>query len=155
MRHHRRPPMPTGLRDGECPWCGINANQKRRRWHPECVTAYRIAAFSSDQRSALRRRDHGTCAECGRLNNQWGWKRGRVVHARRWGAFTEVLWQIIDDWHADHIRPLWSAPRDMRLEDREQWFGLSNLQTLCSRCHKAKTAREAAERAASRLHGAP
>jgi 5-methylcytosine-specific restriction endonuclease McrA len=134
--------MPTGLLDGECPWCGVKETTKRRRWHPECVTAYRIAAFSTDQRKALRRRDHGTCSACGRPNNRWGWKPG---HKRT--HFTEVSWEIIDDWNADHRRPLWSAPRDMRLEDREQWFGLSNLQTLCSQCHKEKSAREAAERA--------
>lgn len=132
-RHHRRPPMPPGFKPrGTCQWCAgailypeghkaAGQMNVRRGWHPDCVTAYRIAAFSSDQRSHVRSRDKGFCAACG-------------VDAGR------------DGWEADHIRPLWSAPIDMALEDREEWFGLSNLQTLCVPCHKAKSAREAAER---------
>lgn len=134
MRNHRRPPMPPGRKPkGTCQWCAepivhppghkkAGQPDTRRSWHPACVTAYRVACFSSDQRRAVRARDRGVCASCGHQGGR-------------------------DDWDADHIRPLWSAPRDMTLADRDQWFGLPNLQTLCQPCHKAKSAREAAERA--------
>lgn len=48
----------------------------------------------------------------------------------------------------DHVRPLWSLDDTERAELR--WWMPSNLQLLCGTCHKAKTAAEAAERAALR-----
>jgi len=44
-------------------------------------------------------------------------------------------------WDMDHIKPV---------EQGGGLCGLDNLQTLCQPCHKAKTARQAAERAAAR-----
>ncbi|MBP2232513.1 hypothetical protein J2847_005842 [Azospirillum agricola] len=51
-------------------------------------------------------------------------------------------------WEADHIVPLWSVDRTLPWEELQRFWSLDNLQTLCSRCHKRKSAREAAERAA-------
>lgn len=48
----------------------------------------------------------------------------------------------------DHRRPLWSLTDDER--DDLDWWLLGNLQLLCPDCHKAKTKREAADRAALR-----
>ena len=53
----------------------------------------------------------------------------------------------------DHRVPLWEVahlPRD----ERRPYFGPDNLWLLCPRCHKAKTKREAAERAAQRRFAA-
>jgi 5-methylcytosine-specific restriction endonuclease McrA len=154
----------------ECPWCGIVETAKRRRWHPDCVTAYRVACFSDDQRKALWKRDRGVCVECGTVaedrfvrwehqHSMW-WTAERlervVLHSYLAdpGAWTEAQTHIrgiwTSTWHADHRMPLWRAPRDVALADRRLWWGLENLQTLCEAHHKTKTAREAAERAALR-----
>ena len=124
-RHGRHPPMPTGrFPTGRCRWCGDATVQKPSiNWHPGCVQPYRVAAFSSDQRSLLRGRDKGVCASCG-------------VEA--------------GEWAADHVKPLWSAPSHMVLADRAAWWGPENLQTLCLACHVAKTSREAVERLAQK-----
>lgn len=45
----------------------------------------------------------------------------------------------------DHVRPLWSLTDQERTELR--WWLPFNLQLLCHDCHKAKTKREAAQRA--------
>lgn len=162
----RKPPMPKVT--NECPWCGVLEPAKRRRWHPECVTAYRIACFSDDQRKALWKRDEGICVECGGVAQdkfmRWrretsGWwtpeRLERVVlHTYMAGpgtwteAQTHIRGEWASTWHADHRNPLWRVPADLPLADRHLWWGLENLQTLCERHHKAKTAREAAERAA-------
>lgn len=42
---------------------------------------------------------------------------------------------------ADHILPLWLAPRELR------YWSADNLQTLCQPCHNAKSAEEAVARA--------
>jgi 5-methylcytosine-specific restriction endonuclease McrA len=49
----------------------------------------------------------------------------------------------------DHVRPLWSLTDAERLELR--WWLPFNLQLLCVGCHKAKTKREARDRARGRL----
>lgn len=162
MRHHRRPPMPPPQRAGTCQWCGgailyppghkrAGEPNLRRSWHPECVEVFCIATRSVNQREACWRRDAGRCAACGVVAVRRGWERGREYYD--WtsrhgsGRAVRVSWTDLHEWDADHIKPLWSAPHDLGLADRDQWFGVENLQTLCRACHKAKSAREAAERA--------
>lgn len=159
IRHHRRPPMPPRPPRGTCKWCAdailYPAGHKRageaekRNWHPGCVTKYLIATQSQAQRKACWERDRGKCAGCGVVATKPGWRRGGTVYMYGYltGEYSAVWPVTIDLWDADHITPLWSAPADMALSDRERWFGLENLQTLCRACHKAKSAREAKERA--------
>lgn len=170
MRHHRRPPMPPSQRAGACQWCAgailYPAGHKRagepnlrRAWHPECVVAFFIATRSVNQRDVCWQRDQGRCRACGVVAVRRGWARGLDYYpwdARHGsGRATQVSWDELHEWDADHIRPLWSAPADMGLQDRDAWFGLENLQTLCRECHKAKTAREAAERSTARRPALP
>ena len=49
----------------------------------------------------------------------------------------------------DHKVPLWQVA-DLPPDERRWYFGPENLWLLCPACHKAKTKREAAERAAQR-----
>lgn len=168
MRDHRRPPMPQPQPRGTCQWCAeaifYPAKHKRagepnlrRTWHAECATKYLIATQSNAQRNACWKRDQGKCAACSvvavrtkfRHQGTYWPDRGRD------GAVSYVWPERVDLWDADHIRPLWSAPADMALADRDVWFGLENLQTLCRACHKAKSAREAKERASVRRPALP
>lgn len=52
----------------------------------------------------------------------------------------------------EHVRPLWSLTPAERKQLR--WWLPYNLQLLCVPCHKAKSKREAGERAALRRAGA-
>lgn len=152
----RRPPMPRGIPAHHCPWCGIEDPDKRRRWHPECVKAYRVACFSADQRRHVWARDGGICAACSVDTAQLPrrWVGGDVRYAWDTGApYTALV--AVTPWQADHVRPLWSRPADIPLDRRDQWWGLPNLQTLCLICHAAKTKWEAAERQRSRSGAEP
>lgn len=148
MALHRRPEIPYGdAPRGQCRWCGdpilydegehAGEPNRRRRWHPRCVDAYN----ESDPREArrrIRKRDRGRCAECGvdtyALRREFkAMKRGRTKAMRDRGFKPrQSLWEL------DHIVPLVDGGSH---DD-------SNLQTLCTPCHKAKTALEAAKRAA-------
>lgn len=163
MTKGRRPPMPKGVPSDACPWCGDKPTEKRRRWHPECVTAYRVACFSDDQRRALWKRDHGVCAVCGTDTGSvlLSWRATRRAAFLRPGDFERLTaCPVVDwkswytpverqtlEWAADHIKPLWSRPAVVPLADRASWWGMENLQTLCDPCHKAKTRAEAGLRA--------
>lgn len=51
----------------------------------------------------------------------------------------------------EHVRPLWSLTEEERT--RLRWWLPFNLQLLCEACHRAKSRREAAARAAFRRTG--
>ncbi len=162
---HRKPPLPPQRGRGWCRWCGtailhpdLHARagepNLRRTWHPDCIAIYRIACGWPDQRKAIYRRDRGRCAVCGRRGRKIarGWYRSaRVSRRKETGALYCAVAPILRrDWHVDHIVPLWQVPRDLSLVERDRYWGLSNLQTLCEEHHHEKTARESAERAALR-----
>ena len=110
---------------------------RRRRWHPTCVDVYN----RSDPREArrlVRKRDRGRCAECSLDTRALGRRtRGRGSHRRlRALGFSprRSLWEL------DHVVPLIDGGS----------HELSNLQTLCTPCHRRKTALEARERRSRR-----
>ncbi len=130
-----------------CRWCGTaivhekgekrGEPNRRRRWHPTCVDEYE----RSDPREARRRvrkRDRGHCAACGL--DTYALKRslkGRGSHRKlRERGFKprKSLWEL------DHVVPL----IDGGTHDAH------NLQTLCTPCHKRKTAAEAVRRSQRR-----
>ena len=128
MSAHRRPPTPPSFSkyptQGHCRWCDKPILKKdgtpnrRRLWHPGCADIYKVAAFRDIAGWRVLDRDGGVCAAC----------RQKVV-----------VWEI------DHVVPLWSVDPDE--PDAIRYWLIDNLQTLCRPCHKAKTARESAERA--------
>lgn len=141
---HRRPPTPHWRKGKEfCRWCG-EVSPVGRRWHPACVSAYLLASSSAEQRRVCWVRDHGVCGVCSfdtakALRERVGPEQWRIYYS------AQVPDRSGRHWHADHIRPLIEGG-GLDLE----FFTASNLMTLCCACHRAKTAREAGERAAAR-----
>jgi 5-methylcytosine-specific restriction endonuclease McrA len=148
MTQHRRPTIRfSDAPRGTCRWCGepilhdsgekIGEPNRRRRWHPACVDVYN----QSDPREArrlVRKRDRGRCAEC-RVDTHKIRRevagRGRAKKLRSLGyKIRGSLWEL------DHVVPLIDGGS----------HELSNLQTLCTPCHKKKTAEEARCRAQRR-----
>lgn len=99
--------------------CGEKPTTKRARWHPVCVELWKLAAWPVVQLAHLLKTHGRICWGCGARD-----------------LFLEL----------EHIRPLWSLDDRERLELK--WWLPFNLQLLCRDCHRAKTAREATERAA-------
>ena len=162
----RRPPLPHWESPkGACRWCGEGVLKPdgtpnvRRRWHDDCVTAYRVACFSSDMREAVYARDGGFCAACGlhylhalpvlRPIPDWlpyrVWRPGIEIVKRRWsmvdfadGSYTPI--HGARGWTADHVEPLHRVDRSA--PDVLRFWSLANLQTLCLRCDETKTTAE-------------
>lgn len=118
---------------GMCSFCGgfiIEPDgrvNRRRKWHQagrdrrDCLGEY-LLGDQAFFRARVFARDHGVCVECGPESMPCDTPLNRR------------------GWAADHIVPV---------VDGGSWT-LENAQTLCDPHHKAKTAREAAERAARR-----
>lgn len=170
----RRPPLPHwDSPKGSCRWCGAGVVKPdgqpnlRRRWHDDCVTAYRIACFSKDMREAVYARDGGFCANC-RLHYRHSepivrpipdwlpyatWRPGIEIAGKRWsivdfadGSYVPVY--FARGWTADHIAPLHRV--DRTAPDALRYWSLDNLQTLCLRCDEIKTTAENRLRAIAR-----
>lgn len=167
VRIGRQPPIPRWPRiDGKvpCGWCGDIARRPdgtpdpRRRWHPDCIAAYKVACWADSARKAVLSRDGSGCAACGtdtrrlraqslglvnygpnrRLAIQWPELAGPATHV----AFGDVV-----EIEIDHVVPLWSVDRSLPWGEIKRFWSADNLQGLCLSCHRAKTAREAGERA--------
>lgn len=134
---HRRPPLYRVSR-GQCRWCGRPTEPRLKKdgtphgtqlnWHPACVIDHGIAANSTTAYGAIASRDGGRCVDCG---------AAPTYEPNQPAVVLEV----------DHQVPLWRV-RDLPHEERREYFRLPNLKLRCVPCHKTKSAREAAERAA-------
>lgn len=128
-----------------CRWCDEPIRKKdgtanrRRNWHPDCVQLYLLRRSPAATRRYVFGRDHGICVECGADTAKTDRERDAEKAAKH-GRLPSPLAGISAEWQADHIVPLIEGGS----------FEMSNLQTLCTTCHKVKTAREATERAARR-----
>jgi 5-methylcytosine-specific restriction enzyme A len=127
--------LPTGTpfpftEKGRCRWCGELVRPPRRTWCSEaCVREWTVRTSGSFVRSYVWERDQGVCAECGADTSEM----------RRLRDGTEYRVGLQGEWDADHIVPVWKGGG---------LAGLDGYQTLCKTCHSAKTAADAAERAA-------
>lgn len=162
---------------GSCKWCGETIYRRdktgrivparQRMWHdgrtvdpraepePRCVQEYNAQGFTF--RDQVFRRDSGVCAGCGR-----DVEAERVAWEAERRAFQDELYrsdrrdyyQAFMAWGREHPEPRWHADHVVPLEDDGEHL-LANAQTLCERCHSAKTAWENAGRAARRRGAMP
>lgn len=150
-----------------CRWCGEEVGPRRQTWCGQaCVDQYLARKSSVGARAFVLARDGGRCVGCGmechriaelnyrlRFSNtlvgMWrsAKRRRRVTERRR--RWADRLRALLAEsgydlrrslWEADHIVPvvLGGGPEP------------ENLRTLCQVCHKAETAKLAAERARRR-----
>lgn len=154
---------------GLCTWCGSEVPNGRRSWcSDQCVDEFRQRKERAYWNGKARRRDKGICQCC-------GIDIGRVCHLLHSKISADLSWINHRFWPGtNQINPYWKAFEIYRLREeyyrRLGWpsYGvaeefdhiveladggentLANLQTICSRCHKRKTAAFAARRAQDR-----
>jgi 5-methylcytosine-specific restriction protein A len=125
-----------------CRWCGGEVPNGRYTFCGEaCVREWKLRTDAGYLRTQVFARDHGVCAVCG-LDTEALRKGKRTLdyNARKrfekeWGARHNL-------WDADHIVPVAEGGGEC---------DLSNMRTLCLKCHRQATAelrrRLSAERA--------
>ena len=138
--------MPGGRADGRdlprggggrplCRWCSLEVPQPRRTFCSEyCVNEWRLRTDPGYLRECVLARDRGLCAICAADTlAAWIWlkkSRGtrRLRALQEWGL-TRMSRSSL--WDADHIVPVVEGGGEC---------DLSNIRTLCLKCHRNVTA---------------
>jgi hypothetical protein len=126
------PRGPSGR--GLCRWCSLEVPRGRYTFCSEfCVHEWKLRTQPAYLREKVLERDRGICAGCGtdtiaaarKLRFSRG--SGRMVLLQYWGLRTRSRKTL---WDADHITPVIQGGGEC---------DLSNIRTLCLRCHRTAT----------------
>jgi 5-methylcytosine-specific restriction endonuclease McrA len=116
-----------------CRWCGLEVPAGRQTFCSDwCVEEWKLRSDPGHLRERVFERDRGVCAGCG-LDCLTEFKRirrlrgpSRIKAAVAWGLKGRKSL-----WDADHIIPVSEGGGEC---------DLSNMQTLCLKCHRNRTA---------------
>lgn len=117
-----------------CRWCSLEVPAGRRTFCSDwCVHEWKLRSDPGYLREQVFARDRGACALCG-LDCVNEWRRlqrlprpKRQVLLREWGVNSRRRQSL---WDADHIVPVCEGGGEC---------DLTNLRTLCLRCHRQVT----------------
>lgn len=118
-----------------CRWCNLEVPKGRVTFCSDwCVEEWRLRSNPGYLREKVFDRDHGVCAACGTDCHAAFHHLKKLRGAARARAWTE--WGIKPSsrrtlWDADHIVPVVEGGGEC---------DLSNIRTLCLKCHRAATA---------------
>jgi len=116
-----------------CRWCGLEVPSGRFTFCSEwCVEEWKLRTDPGHLRDRVFQRDRGVCAGCGldcvaQINHM---KRLRgAARTKAWAGWGTRIRKSL--WDADHIVPVAEGGGEC---------DLSNMRTLCLKCHSAATA---------------
>lgn len=131
-----RAALPTGENGRAlCRWCSLEVPKGRFTFCSDfCVEEWRLRTDPGYLRDQVLQRDRGICATCG-VDTLAAWlhvKRMRGTARARaladWGLKPKARQSL---WDADHIVPVVEGGGEC---------DLSNMRTLCLKCHRLVTA---------------
>ena len=117
-----------------CRWCGLEVPRGRRTFCSDwCIDEWRLRTDPGYLREKVLERDGGVCAVCSvdclqayrHLRRLRG--SARLKAWREWGLRPRARTSL---WDADHIVPVIEGGGEC---------DLSNIRTLCLKCHRAAT----------------
>ena len=133
---------PTDLAKGPngrslCRWCNLEVPAGRRRTFCSefCVNEWRLRSNPGYLRDQVFARDRGVCARCG-IDCVAEWRRLKRLRGPRrtlgWAEWGLKPGRRSTLWDADHILPVAEGGGEC---------DLSNIRTLCVRCHQRDAAK--------------
>lgn len=124
-------PRPRKAGHGQCRWCGQAVPAGRYTFCGDaCVEEWKLRTDPGYLRQKVFDRDRGVCAACGVDTEALRKNKRKLDYAARrqfekdWGTRRSL-------WDADHVMPVVRGGGEC---------GLSNMRTLCLKCHRAATA---------------
>jgi 5-methylcytosine-specific restriction protein A len=143
---------PSGRR--LCRFCRKEVPKGKRTFCSDaCVHEWKLRSDPGYLREQVFLRDLGICAKCKTDTRRTKILVQDVLHAARYDRKDEAYRALLADfrltaheaekslWQADHIRPVAEGGGEC---------GLENIQTICTKCHKLKTAIQAGKNAKPR-----
>lgn len=116
---------------GICRWCGSEVPRGRFTFcGAACVHQWKLRTDPGYLREQVFQRDHGVCARCGEDTEALRKSKRKLDYQSRkqfekdWGSRRNL-------WDADHIVPVVEGGGEC---------DLSNMRTLCLKCHREMTA---------------
>ena len=117
-----------------CRWCALEVPKGRRTFcSDDCVHEWRLRSNPGYLREQVLKRDRGICKSCriDTVTAQGILKRSRGASRQRLLSFWDLKrYTGRSLWEADHIVPVVEGGGEC---------DLSNLRTLCLRCHRMAT----------------
>ena len=118
-----------------CRWCRAEVPPRRRTFCSDtCVHEWKLRTDPGYLRDHVFHRDHGVCALCGiDTKSLRGDMRKLAYAARR---------KFLKDWGLKEgsRKSLWDADHIVPVAEGGGQCDLSNMRTLCLRCHREQTA---------------
>jgi len=162
----------------QCHWCGKPPPPGRSTWCSDtCVNEYTLRAWPQTLRKAVKARDKGVCAVCGRdcealkkrlvawlgpdyhsyKDEHWGVVRhepleGAALQKRKHRLEVLRRFKLLraDRFGVETLRSVWEADHIIAVIEGGGECPIENLRTLCTPCHKKATRELARRRAAAR-----
>jgi len=118
-----------------CRWCGLEVPRGRRTFcSPYCVDEWRLRTDPAYLREKVFERDRGICAACG-VDAEELRKKFRKLDYRARRDFLKQ-WKLKEGWR----RSLWDADHTIPVAEGGGECDLTNMRTLCLKCHRQATA---------------
>ena len=116
-----------------CRWCNLEVPPGRHTFCSEfCVEEWKLRSSPGYLRERVFERDRGICAACGLDCMRELWHIEKLRGAAKAKA--------IADWGLRSRKTLWDADHVVPVVDGGGECDLSNMQTLCLKCHRTRTA---------------
>ena len=136
--------MPGGWADHEilpkgphgrpmCRWCSLEVPAGRQTFCSDwCVEEWKLRSNPGHLRERVFERDQGVCARCG-LDCPAHYR-----HLRRLRGAARA--KAVSEWKPGSRKSLWDADHIVPVAEGGGECDLSNMQTLCLKCHRVSTA---------------
>ena len=116
-----------------CRWCGLEVPRGRFTFCSEwCVEEWKLRTDPGHLRDRVFQRDRGICAVCG-LDCI-----AQYSHLKRLRGVARA--KALTDWGPRSRKSLWDADHIVPVAEGGGECDLSNMRTLCLKCHRAATA---------------
>lgn len=117
-----------------CRWCNLEVPPGRVTFCSEwCVEEWKLRSNPSHLRERVFERDRGVCAIC-RMDCLAEFRRIRKLRGR-------ARLKAAAEWAVGGRKTLWDADHILPVAEGGGECDLSNMRTLCLKCHRAHTAR--------------
>jgi 5-methylcytosine-specific restriction protein A len=116
-----------------CRWCNLEVPPGRLTFCSDwCVEEWKLRSNPGHLRERVFERDRGICALCGADCI------AALRHIKKLRGAARA--RALSEWNARGRKSLWDADHILPVAEGGGECDLSNLRTLCLKCHRARTA---------------